>query len=88
MLLVPMAVGVTWVDAKPASSLNAEQFEAPPQTERLAPLAVVQTVAPLTGVVPSAATTRMRIGLAASAPHAVDGSDPSNRRSKSVAAAP
>src|SRR5882672_4980682 len=89
MVLVPMAVGVTWVDANPASSLKAEQFGAPPQTERLAPLVVVQaTVAPLTAVDPSEATTRTRIGLAASAPTGVDGSDPSSRRRRSVAAAP
>ncbi len=89
MLLVPVAVGVTCVDAIPASSLSAKQFEAPPQTERLALLVVVQaTVAPVTDVAPSAATTRTRIGLAASAPTGVDGSDPCNRMSRSVAAAP
>src|SRR5712671_5440211 len=89
MLLVPVAMGVTLVEATPASSLNAEQFEAPPQTERIAPLVVDHpTVAPLTGVTPSADTTRTRIGLAASAPTAVDGSAPCRRTSRSVAAAP
>src|SRR5438045_2415726 len=36
MLLVPTAVGVTCVEAIPASSLSAEQFDPPPQADRLA----------------------------------------------------
>src|SRR5438270_134839 len=87
--LLGAAHPVTCVNAMPDSSLSAEQLVAPPHAERLAPLVVDHaTVAPFTGVVPSAATTRTRTGLAACPPTGVDGSDPCNSSNKSVEAAP
>src|SRR5512143_609644 len=72
MVLVPVAVGVTPVDAIPASSVSTEQLEAPAQVESVAPFVVDHAiVAPATAVTPSAATARTRIGFAASAPTGV-----------------
>jgi hypothetical protein len=66
IVLGPVAVGVTQLEDSPASSLNPEQDEAPLHAENCRPLVVVHAiVAPLTGVTPSAATTRTRMALAA-----------------------
>src|ERR1700688_4412786 len=89
MVAFPVAPGVTQVDATPLSSLIAEQLEAPLQIESAAPFVVDHpTVAPFTGVMPSAATTRTLIGLAACVPTGVGGFAPCNRTILSLAAAP
>jgi hypothetical protein len=77
MVLCPIAVGVTEVEDSPASSLSTEQEDAPLQAENCRLLVALQAiVAPLTGVIPSAATARTRMGLAAAEPTAVAGSAP------------
>ena len=89
MAAVPVAAGVTQVEAIPLSSLIAEQVEAPPQIESVAPLVVVHpTVAPSTGVTPSEASTRTVTGLVAWVPTGVGGFDPSSKTIRSVEAAP
>ena len=63
MPATPAAVGVIAVDASPLSSVIVEQEVAPLQIESAAPLVLFQpTVAPATGVTPSAATTCTTIG--------------------------
>src|SRR4029077_20833246 len=89
MIAFPVAAGVTQVEAIPLSSLITEHVEAPPQVESVAPLVVVHPmVAPFTGVVPSAASTRTITGLVAWVPTGVGGCTPGNRTILSVAAAP
>src|ERR1035441_9217692 len=89
IVLVPVAVGVTPLEDSPASSVSTEQEEAPLHAENCRPLVALQAiVAPLTGVTPSAATARTRMGLAAAEPTGVAGSAPCNRNSRSVARAP
>src|SRR6202035_3724979 len=89
MAAFPTAAGVTQVEAIPLSSLIAEQAEAPPQAERLAPLVVVHpTGAPSTGVNPSEASSRTVTGLVAWVPTGVGGFTPCNNTIWSVVAAP
>src|ERR1039458_10417632 len=89
MAAFPVAAGVTQVEAIPLSSLIAEQVEAPPQVESVAPLVVVHpTVAPSTGVMPSEATTRTVTGLTACVPTGEGGFTPCNKTILSVEAAP
>src|SRR5450755_3896445 len=89
IVLVPIAVGVTQLEASPAASLSAEHEEDPLHMENCKPLAALHAiVAPFTGVTPSAATARTRIALAACDPMGVDGSEPCKRSRRSVARAP
>src|ERR1700737_2470181 len=80
IVLCPVAVGVTQLEDSPASSLSTEHEEPPLHAENRKPLVALQAiVAPLTGVIPSAATTRTRIALAAAEPTGVNGSAPCSR---------
>src|SRR5208337_4094227 len=89
IVVCPVTVGVTQLEDSPASSLSTEQEEAPPHVENCKPFVALQAiVAPLTGVTPSAATARTRMGLAAADPTAVAGSAPCSRSNRSVARAP
>src|SRR5258708_8253976 len=89
MVATPVAPGVTQVEAAPPSSLVVLHDEVPPQAERVALLVVLQlTVAPLTGVIPSDATTRTPTGLVACTPTGVEGFTPPTSTRLSVAAAP
>src|ERR1700688_500074 len=89
MTALPIALGVTQVDAIPLSSLIAEQVVAPPQIVSVAPLVVDHpTVAPFTGVIPSEASTRTITGFVAWVPTGVEGCTPGNNTILSVAAAP
>src|SRR5208282_5825871 len=89
IVLCPVAVGVTKVDDSPASSLSTEQEKAPAHTENCEPLVALHAiVAPLTGVIPSAATTRTRMAFAAADPTGVDGSPACRRSNRSVDRAP
>jgi hypothetical protein len=66
MVAIPATLGVTDVDAFPPSSVIAEQLEIPPHDDNAALFVPVHpTVAPHTGVTPSAATTRTLTGLVA-----------------------
>ena len=68
---------------------NDEHEEAPLQAESCRALVAVQPmVAPLTGVTPSAASTRTLTGFGACVPTGVDGLSPYSRTMVSVAAAP
>src|SRR5579862_5306866 len=88
MVAFPVALGVTQVDANPVSSLVTEQLGAP-HAERVAPLVVDQTtVAPLTGVTPSEASTCTITGLTVCVPTGVGGFAACTKLSRSVAAAP
>src|SRR5260370_8679993 len=89
MVATPVAPGVTQVEAAPPSSLVVLHDEVPPQAESVALLVVLQlTVAPLTGVIPSAATTRTRTGLVPCVPTGVEGFNPAPSTRFSVPAAP
>src|SRR5271157_2912032 len=89
IVLCPLAVGVTQLEDSPTSSLSTEQEEAALHAENCKPLVALHAiVAPLTGVTPSAATARTRIGLAAADPTGVAGSAPCSRSNRSVARAP
>src|SRR6266852_4489152 len=57
MVLAPVTMGVTKLEASPASSVKTEQEEVPLHAENRSPFVAPQAiVAPLTGVIPSAAT--------------------------------
>src|ERR1700675_3497980 len=76
IVLCPVAVGVTQLEDSPASSLRTEQEETP-HTENCKPLVALHAIVdPLTGVMPSAATARTRMELAAADPTGVTGSAP------------
>ena len=82
IVLCPVATGGTQVDDSPDWSLSTEQLVPVPQIESAVPFVVLYaTVAPLTGVTPSDATTCTRIGFAACDPTGVAGSEPCSRRS-------
>src|SRR6266851_4957599 len=88
-VLGPVTAGVTQLEDSPASSPSTEQEEAPLHAENCKPLVALQTiVAPLTGVIPSAATARTRMGLAAAEPTGAAGSEPCSRSKRSVDRAP
>src|ERR1700682_1917506 len=89
IVLCPVAVGVTQLEDSPASSLSTEHEEAPLHVENCKALVALQDiVAPFTGEIPSAATTRTRIALAAADPTGVNGSAPCSRSRRSVDKAP
>jgi hypothetical protein len=61
---MPIAEIPTFVPTNPASSLNNEHDDRPEHAERAAPeVALRTTVAPATGVVPSASNTWKRMGV-------------------------
>src|SRR6266849_79100 len=85
IVLCPVAVGVTQLEDSPASSLSTEHEDAPLHSENCRPLVALHTiVAPLTGVIPSAATARTRMALAAAEPTGAAGSAPCSRSKRSV----
>ena len=66
MLITAACSTVTRVDACPLSSVSSVQLPAPPQAEyETGGVEVKKTLAPLTGVLPSAASTCTRIGWGA-----------------------
>src|ERR1700737_323538 len=72
IVLCPVAMGVTQLEDSPASSLSTEHEEAPLHVENCKPLVALQViVAPFTGVIPLAATTRTRMAFAAAEPTGV-----------------
>src|SRR5438552_11707201 len=89
MLMVPAVSGITRVEACPLRSVRTVQLLAPLHAEKeTAGVAVKNTLAPLTGVTPSTATTLMRIGFTASPPTGVAGFDPATSLIVSVGPAP
>src|SRR3981189_63942 len=89
IVLCPVAVGVTQLEDSPAPSLSTAHEEAPPHAENCRPLVALHAiVAPLTGVIPSAATARTRMALAAADPIRVARSPPFSRKRGSVGTAP
>src|ERR1700733_4432646 len=86
----PTLEGVSQVIASPLWSRVTEQAESPPQPESCTVLVELQAmVAPLTGVIPSADSTRTVIGRVACVPTGVAGlSALPSRMMLSVAAAP
>src|SRR5260370_34251263 len=68
-VLAPVTVGVTQLEDSPASSLSTEHEEAPLHAQNCKQLVSLHAiVAPLTGVIPSAAKARTGLGVAAADP--------------------
>src|SRR5271167_1745668 len=89
MVEAPGRAGISQVSASPLWSVRIEQPETPPQAESCTLLVALQAmVAPLTGVTPSAASTRTLTGLVACVPTGVLGLRPISRTRESLAAAP
>src|SRR5579864_67750 len=89
MTALPVAPGVSHVIAMPFWSVTLAHDDAPPQTESCTEFAPLHpTVAPATGMIPLAATTRTSIGFAVCMPTGVDGFTEPSSTMLSVAAAP
>ena len=77
MLITAACRTVTRVEAWPLSSVRIVQLAAPPHADNdEAGVEMKKTLAPATGVVPSCANTRTRMGLGACPPTGVAGFDP------------
>ena len=89
MVEAPTAPGVSHASALPLWSVVTEHEEVPLHAESCKALVALHaTVAPLTGVTPSDASTRTVIGFGACAPTGTDGLMDVSRVKVSVAAAP